>query len=88
MARTTFSADGEFEFTPNTPSMRIKSQGTWGSGTLKIQEDINGTWEDLPSASWIADAMSSLDVATGRNHKAVLSGATSPSLVFEAVDLK
>lgn len=59
------------------------SEGTWGSGTLKIErKNANGEWKDISDASFTADFDKVLDFPPGSKNalRATLSGSTSPDL--------
>jgi hypothetical protein len=56
------------------------AQGTWGSGTLKLQQSVDGTtWIDVTSASWTANAYKHLQFFA-KYVRIVLTGSTAPSL--------
>jgi hypothetical protein len=83
-ADTTGTTAVPFQATPNG-WVGFYAQGTWGSGTLKVQQSVDGTtWIDVASASWTANAYKHVQFFA-RYIRLVLSGSTSPSLKVYAV---
>lgn len=77
------------------PALRVDSNGllavvsgTWGGGTLALQYYSRGasTWLPFPGAVWDADTATEVRVPAGSEVRAVLAGATSPSLHVEIID--
>jgi len=89
MARTTnnFTVDGNFEFTPLSDETRINGAGTWGAGTLVIEEYVGAVWVAIAAYSWTADFTIVARLIPNRLHRAVLSGSTTPNLNVNAEDL-
>jgi len=89
---TTLSADGPLGVhsheTNGVAGVQITAIGTWGGGTLVFkQKHSDGTWRSIIDGSFTADASQVLDVASGTQVSGDLSGATTPSLFVEIVDM-
>jgi len=60
---------------------QIEAEGTFGSGTVTPQKkSYDGTWIALGTTSLTADGAINVEVPSGANIRANLSGATSPSI--------
>src|SRR5689334_21372188 len=70
--------------TPDVRNQRLPltvyAFGTFGGGTVKLQASPDGTnWIDVPSVSFTAAGMINVDLGAYQV-RAVLSGATAPSV--------
>lgn len=88
--KQTLTADGQSAVFRAPGSFRIHLIGTFGGGTLTLQQKIDNTFEDLQNTDATADSdfiVDSLD--DGGIYRFDLSGATAPSIritVFGAVE--
>ena len=85
----TFTADTTSAvFSAGTGKKHLRVHGTWGGGTFKLQiQQMDATWSDIfndGSAKTYTSNDEDLYEFTGpANLRAVLTGATSPSLYWE-----
>lgn len=77
-----FTEDDEKEFAMSG-SFRVKYSGTFGGGTIGIQERMSdGSWVDVSDTEKTAEDGFIIDNFKGNQYKAVLTGSTSPALDF------
>ena len=79
---TLLSADGSSGSVRCTGTVyQIEGEGTWGGGTLTPQKkSYDGTWITLGSTTLTADGAINVEVPSGAEIRATLSGSSSPSL--------
>jgi len=80
------AADGQTgEFTA-TGSFRVHLIGTFGAGTITLQQKINNTFEDIIGTAQTADADYIFESPDeGGIYRFDLAGSTTPSLVLSAL---
>ena len=82
MARFTLTADGQTEVFDGYTSFRVHAEGTFGGGTLTIEEDIrnDGNFVTIDDSAKQEDADFIMDGLTRGKYRFDLSGATTPSI--------
>lgn len=78
------SADGQTgEFT-SPGDFRIHQSGTYGSGTVTVQQEINGTFVDIVGTLKTSDSDDIFDSGenVGGIYRFDLSGSTTPAIVI------
>ena len=85
MAQTTITVDGTTTF-PTTVGKQyaFKAAGTFGSGTLSLQWTDGTNDVEYPDGSFTADGAVEF-LALSSPTKAVLSGATTPSIIIDVI---
>ncbi len=85
MFTASLSADGQTgEFTA-TGNFRVHLIGTFGSGTVTLQQKINNTFEDIQDSAQTADADYIFDSPEeGGIYRFDLAGSTTPAIVLTA----
>jgi hypothetical protein len=69
--------------------LHVHASGTFGGGTVKIQfQADNGLWYDIAGAAWTTAADELIDLGNQQSYtvRAVLTGATTPSLFLNIRD--
>jgi len=88
MKTGTLAADGSTPwFMVNSHPVHIAINGTWGSGSIAIQQEIQGTVSSILDEGTIiaitADDNSSYNFMPGDTFRLTLSGSTSPDLDYK-----
>lgn len=68
----------------NDRELIVHCSGTFGGGTLQLQfRANNSTWKDLSNAAFTGNADKVITLPGNTEIRAVLSGATSPSIFYQ-----
>ena len=86
----TLTADGNTaEYTVVGPTaqpasnwMYLHLSGNFGGGTFQLQIEVMGTFEDFTNGAFTSAVDKKIELKPGTKVRGVLSGATSPSLVY------
>lgn len=83
------TADGNTGEQKFNPKLVFIAEGTWGSGTAKLQFRPSGhtTWIDVTGASMTADGYKDVELkaTTDVEFRVNLAGSTSPDLNFTII---